>query len=148
MTVSTNGQLCYGVQVKDGEHPWENFDSAGWWLDICGWKPPFELYDEEGNYINGEEPPKEKVREYYEALDKFTEEHPPQVEIVTHCSDGYPMYIVAMPGTFSRNYRGDPVKIENLNVPEGASKFLKDFCEKHNIPTEGDPAWWLSSYWG
>lgn len=44
MGVSTDGQLSYGVVIKeDYELPWENTlhngDIDDWWLDVRGFKP-------------------------------------------------------------------------------------------------------------
>jgi len=154
MGQSTNAQLCYGIAFdEDTEFPWhgEQFDGEieQWWRELLGYKPSFEIYDEDGNYLGGVEPSKEKIKAYYAERDQFDKDHPSlPVEVVSHCSGEYPMYILAVPGTLQIAHRGYPeiVKPENLYVSPGRVDALVAFCNAHGIQVS-PPEWWLSSNW-
>lgn len=88
MSVSTDGQLCYGILCgEDIEFPWDDQQYDGdidlWWATICGF-----LYDQE--YLD------------------FLTNHPLPVELVNYCSAGYPMYILAVPLSGTSARRGYP----------------------------------------
>ena len=67
MGVSTDGQICFGIMFDEGfEFPWnggeDDQDLESWWMEeVCGYKPPFELFTEEGQWIEGMEENKEKM---------------------------------------------------------------------------------------
>lgn len=164
MTVSTNGQICYGVLFEeDYEFPWDaerwDNDIDSWWLyEVCGYTNPFELYDELGNYIDGKEPPKERIDQYFSTRQAFEKEHLLPVRLVNYCSGDYPAYILAVPESCIIASRGYP---EILSRPRGYSDHtailgtedekrsaLLDFCKEHRLEYQSGPAWWLSSYWG
>jgi len=75
MGTTTNGVICYGIQFdEDTEFPWndkeyegENYDGDidRWWLyDVLGFKHSFEIYGDDGNYIDGKEPSTEDYLAY------------------------------------------------------------------------------------
>jgi hypothetical protein len=157
MGVSIDGEISYGIAFpEEFEFPWdEDEESEGdidnWWLDVNGYKPPFELYDEEGGYIGGSRPPQEHFNACYEAERIFLTEHPLPVELVNVCSHEYPIYIVALKGTVITANRGFPQSFDpaSLIVTDEQRNTLIEFCRTHNIDTgDAEPKWYLSSLWG
>ena len=142
MSTSTNGQICYGIAFEqDAEFPWdERGDIEDWWVyDVLGFKHSFELFDDNGNYINGVKPSEERPGEYFDERQEFWKNKPLPVEIVNYCSCDRPVYILAVPGTMFNNYRGDAVQFEPklLRVDTEKKEAFLDFCRKHGIETDG-----------
>src|SRR5437868_783086 len=55
MSVSTDGQIGYGVIFEDGcEFPWGDSDPEQWWRNECGFKSSFPV--ELVNYCSGDYP--------------------------------------------------------------------------------------------
>jgi len=153
MGISTDGQICYGVLVEDKELPWGeeyDWDIEDWWLDMQGYKPPFRLYDEKGEYLDGKEPPRSKIEQYYREQREFIKSHPIPIEEVNYCSAEFPMYILAIPRTCIFAGRGFPEAFNpaDLVVSDEEKQKLVDFCNTYGIEFEGEPQWWLSSFWG
>ena len=149
MGVSTNGIICYGISFEeDFEFPWDD-DWDEWWIKICGYKPLFEMYDEKGEYIAGMKPAQEDRDKYWDHKYKFKKEHPMPVEIVTHCSGDYPMYIIAIPRTVMSASRGYPLEFfpDDLKDTLEDENILLQFCKDHGIEHEEMPKWWLASLW-
>lgn len=155
MTVSTDGQICYGIRFdEDMEFPWESDewdrDFEDWWIyEACGYKNPFELFTAQGEWIRGKKPPEEKIDEYYDARSAFRDSHPLPIELVNYCSGDYPMYILAVPSSCHTAHRGYPENFipSNLSVSNEEMDRLGQFCEKWGLEG-GEQGWWLSSYWG
>ncbi len=169
MGVSTDGQICFGVAFPEGfEFPWdaEQFgdDFETWWREaVCGYKPPFQIYDEHGEYIGGKKPSQSRIDEFIEHRSKFEKQHPVPVKLVNYCSHECPMYIIAVPSSCLENSRGYPEEIQpgNLKVSEADVESLKKFLKEH-VPVKPEdleyvdkrfdktmtPRWYLSSYWG
>ena len=152
MGTSTDAIICFGVSFEeDTEFPWDDnkwSDIDEWWLyEVCGYKDPFEMWDETGNYIDGIEPPEEKQNEYYDTRRAFKEKHPLLIELVPHCHCDNPMYIVAAKGTVLTASRGYPQEVtpEILTVSNETREALINFCKEHGL--EGEPKWWLASDW-
>jgi hypothetical protein len=70
------------------------------------------------------------------------------VDIVSHCSGEYPMYIVAIRGTERTANRGSPEVIDpaSLAVPAEKIEAAKAWCEAHRIEWQ-EPHWLLCSMW-
>lgn len=158
MTTATNGQICFGIRTdEDYEFPWDaekwDGDIEEWWrVEVHGYKPPFELFDEEGMWINGVEQPDGVVREYFKHRRIFDEEHPAiPVELVNDCSNEYHEYIVAVPSTFMVARRGYPKEFNPLDlvVDERQLAAFTEFCVTY-LPdlAISEARWYLSSYWG
>lgn len=82
----------------------------------------------------------EKYSELCAAQKKF-----PGCELVWHCSDDYTMYIVGLKET--KAYRGEPKRIDSLDLPEDAQDTLNSFANLLGVePQTGK--WLLCSYWG
>ena len=165
MGISSDGQICYGIAFdEDYQFPWleeRNTDNGiwkdheDWWLfGVCGYKPPFELYEENGAYLNNIEPSKEQKQEYHQHHCDFRSKHPMPVEILMHCSYSYPMYIIAAIGTLKSNCRGFVTEIKPLEITIVQHNAVVNFCEEYCQPTDGSvfpkmkPAWLLSSIMG
>ncbi len=152
MGTSTNGQICYGIAFEEGyEFPWNTThgDINDWWLSVCGYKPTEELYDSDGNYLDGQEPPREQIERYFDERRAFAEAHPMPVELVNYCSGECAMYVLAVPSSVIIARRGYPEEFDpaQLNVTLLDVDALLQFCKAHNIETS-DPKWFLTSYWG
>lgn len=152
MGQSTNAILCFGISLEEGYEPvWcdTEYDSDidDWWCTVNGYKRPFELYDNQGNYIyvNGIKPSEERIQEYFHHKRIWQKDHPLPIREVVHCSGDYPMYIIAVPGTVVVAHRGYPVEIDNHAVDSEAFINFLSFCYKYNI--YGDVKWWLCSMW-
>jgi hypothetical protein len=156
--VSTDGQICFGIKLEEGvelpwdQDEWEN-DIETWWRDgVCGYKPPFEMFDAAGEWIGGKEWPMEKRKEYYSHRDQFELSMPKlPIELVNYCSANCGMYIIAVPGTVNSCSRGYPQAFGpgDLEATEDQRLLLLEFCRKYEIEIgDEQPKWWLSSYWG
>lgn len=157
MSVSTDGIICYGIFIGESHDlPWFNDKCDGdpeyWWIyEICGYKNPIELYNENGGYINGVAPSQNDSDLYYNSRREFIKEHPIPVEVVFTCCDGCAEFIIAVPGTVMSASRGYPETFnpENLKVTENQRDELINFCKKYlHISEELLPKWYLTSYWG
>lgn len=148
MSQSTDGQICYGVLFEDGyEFPWENNIEDWWWEEICGYKPPFDIYKND-RLIPGVT--EETKRKYYDHMFEFQGNHPIPVELTNYCSDDYPMYILAVKSSILSASRGEPESFnpEELKVTQEETNTLLDFINKYVSKDEFTPKWYLSSYWG
>ena len=159
MTVSTDAQISYGVLIQPDENeeplPWDyeryGGDIEEWWVyEACEYKNPFELFDEDGDWLPGAD--HSLFDQLYDAKMAFLKEHPCPVELVNYCSRPYPLYILAVPGSVFTVSRGFPKRIgeSTVNVfrPSGkAVDELLEFCEDHSFTVKDGPCWWLSSYW-
>lgn len=163
MGVSTDGQISFGISFpEEYTFPWSDDrwggDENEWWIvGVRRYKPPFQLYDESGEYIDGVKPSEEKISEFYRHKRDFKKENPMPVEIVRHCSYDYPMYIIAAPGTHIKNSRGYPeiFEPEKMSVTKKQIDDVIEFCEKYCAPKdkydefpEMKPHWYLTSMWG
>ena len=150
MGVSTDGQICYGIKFdEDFEFPWANDNEAieGWWRKVNGYIPPFQLYDEDGDYVGKTKPATEKIVTYYQAQGQWDAAHPLPIELVNVCSMSSPIYILADASTVVTARRGYPEEI-NPATMFGDRDLLLNFCKKYDIDTDGaEPKWYLSSFW-
>ena len=137
MSISSDGQLCYGIAFEiDYEFPWLNEKWEGeledWWFKgICKYKPLFEIWNNQGEYIDGIKPSEQKIKKYYKNYNKFKKDNPMPVDVVQHCSYNYPMYIIAVPGTYQNNCRGDVTEIKIRDISKKEEQNVIDFCEKY-----------------
>jgi len=167
MGQSTDGHISHGILIEeDTKVPWDserNGDIKEWWSKECGYKEPFVLFGPDGNYDpsvelktvrNGiweEKKPADEtlVGKYFEHRREWDKRHPLPIELVNTCSGEYPIWIIAVPGTVRRAYRGSPVEIDpdEFHWNDHAFAAFLEFCEKYGIVGDG-PKWWLGSYWG
>jgi len=151
MGQSTNAILCHGFSFdEEYEFPWGDGEEEleEWWHEINGYSPPFELFNKDGNWLDGKEAPQEKVNIYFAAQRQFLREHPLPMALVLHCSGDYPMFILATPSSVMEAYRGYPKMLdpEHLQVNIKELRTLERFCEQWELEGDG-PAWWLVSLW-
>ncbi len=150
MGVSTDAKICYGILCEEGhEFPWDYHGEDDWWAAVSGYCVPFELYDADGEYLNGEAPSEEKAKEYYNHRREWDKANSLPFEMVNCCSESCPIFIVAVPDSVTSASRGYPeeVSAENLSVPQEAVVRFQEFMGKHLPDVRGDFAWRLSSYW-
>lgn len=161
MGVSTDGILCYGIDLgaeEEIELPWSKDsrfegDEMEWWRHVTGFVPSFYPFTEKGDYhpeITDSKDP--RIARYFEEVRAWDETHPLPVQVVRHCSDDYVMYILAVPGTECKAWRGYPVVVDfaalsALATPEADANLLS-FCNTYGIPHDGGPRWLLASWWG
>ena len=136
MGISSDGQICYGIEFEDEyEFPWEdeewNQDIEKWWcFGICGYKPLFKIYDENGEHIDKNISPK-KINEYYEQYNNFKKINPMNVDIIQHCTYENSIYIIAVPNTYQYNSRGYAKEIKLREISEKEENHVINFCEKY-----------------
>jgi hypothetical protein len=149
MGVSTDGLLLYGWLLEEYyEFPWGAKDVDDWWREANGYKPPFELFDERGEYIGGRRPAQSRIDEYFDPRYKWDAAHPMPFTVENYCSDDYPMYAIVIKSI--RAYRGSPVEIgaHDLETDKEAVERTKEALSKHGLELEGEPKWWLAPFWG
>ena len=140
MGVSSDGQLHFGIVLKDGDgEPLQD-----------GAAPGFILFDADGDVdldllICSE---MNIPRRNYAALRTARKEYPVAMEIF--CSFDYPMYIlrVNVPEaemTVSRGYHN--AFSELPVIPMAAIEQFKAWCSSHSLEPE-EPKWILSSLYG
>jgi hypothetical protein len=152
MGQSTDGQICFGIKFDEGfEFPWKD-DLEDFWLEkVLGFQRSFQLFDNDGEYIDGIKPPQSVIDKYLQEKSDFEESHPQcPFELVNYCSWECPEYILAIKRTCKSANRGYPDQFDpsTLTVTKEEIESLIDFCHKHEIICESEPAWYLSSYWG
>jgi len=151
MGVSTDGRICFGYCFEDGyEFPWDTVGLDEWWLEVCGFKHSFNLYDATGEYIGGVKPSDEKITAYFKEKMDFQKANPIPIVEVNYCAGECPMYILAVPSSLVFCSRGDPTEIhpEKLTVTEEEKEILQHFCNDYKLKPLGNMKWYLTSYWG
>ena len=164
MTVATDAIICFGIAFEeDTEFPWDDDkydgDMDNWWLEVRGWQPSKQIYNEEGNYIDGVEPPQEDIDRYHHERTRFLEMNPYPVELVRHCHHKEAMYILAVPGRTMSARRGYPKTFtkHDIFVSSGEELNLLSFCQEFGLEYDEAPitvesiglaSWHLASYWG
>lgn len=83
----------------------------------------------------------------YWAAKRATEAACP-IELVSHCSGKYPMYIMAVRGSVKTAKRGYPETLtaDDLTVPPEKVAAAKAWCEAHGIEWQ-EAKWILASMW-
>jgi len=135
--------------MYDGEGNVDLGDIEEWWKSVNGFKPSVEVFDDDGEYINGQEPTDEVMEQWHRERNKWEAHHPLPFELVHHCHGEEPMYILALPGTVFEARRGDPVEVNLPDITGRTQEIeaIRAFCAKHHMEVD-KPSWWLSSYWG
>ena len=137
MSISSDGQICFGIAFEEGfEFPWDDTEDYGdkkefeeWYAEQHGW---------------------DKSKHQYAW--QWEKDNPIPFELVWHCGYDYPMFILAIKGTYIRASRGyieelDLLELVSVVTDEKVSQ-LKQFCEKHGIKISREPKWYLSSMYG
>jgi hypothetical protein len=139
MGISSDGILVFGIDLGE--------ETPGFL-----YKDEDTEFDEFGEFLLHEagEPrwDHEDYNVYKARLQRVQEEV--GVELVMHCSYDYPMYILAVPGTYRSANRGYAVPIAKddilMNQLVGIDK-LRAFCNKYGIDWV-EPQWLLCSMYG
>lgn len=129
MGVSTDGLLWYGVDLGNDE---DEFNEKIRRI-IYGPDEEDDDYDDGNNELYGD------GREW------MTEHGLTGVEFVTHCSNDYEMFGLAVAGTLTTARRGYPVSIDALPTPDDTN--LRAALEVLGLEP-GRVGWLLASYWG
>ncbi|MCH9664674.1 MAG: hypothetical protein K0U41_02370 [Gammaproteobacteria bacterium] len=133
MGTTTKAILCWGVNLGEELPAWaEDFSFEEWILEESGF--PEWTKDSSDNY--------------FEERNKILEEYP--VTLVKHCCEGYPMYILAVPGTVITANRGYPEEIHPDTMPSVSAKQRMDlinWSKEHGVTLPDEPKWLLCSYW-
>lgn len=135
MGQSTDALIAFGVDHgEDANFPWGD-DIEVWWAKRNGIEEPTSPYEEN----------KEAYRVYWREKHESMKTCP--VELVRHCSQECPMWILAVPGTLRRANRGYPQNIGSSHmVDEDKRVAFVRFCNEHKISLEGI-GWLLFSDW-
>lgn len=156
MSISTDGEICYGALLDDEiELPWdgEEFDGEidSWWIHFLGFEPSVEIYDRHGDFADGIG--RSEIDKYDRELKSFRQKNPLPIACVNACSGDYPLWIIAIPDSVMTAWRGypkvfDPAELAECPTAEWAEIIL-NFCSNVGILSpEEKPKWYLSSYWG
>ena len=153
MSVSNNAKIFYGITFEEYyEFPWDGYeDIEDWWIyGVNGFRHSFELYDSDGNYLNGLKPSGEEIRRYFDEKISFSKAHPIPVKLVNYCSDNVPMYALDVPGTVITAYRGYPevIDLSSFIVDNEKVNAMLKFCNDQGIELNRGLSWILSSYCG
>lgn len=127
MGVSTDAILCYGfsLDTEEGELPvflsgdieFDNFVAQLY--DLSMPSCPHKSGDKEW-------------REYFEKKSELMKQV--GIDIVRHCSDGYPMYILAIKESVKTARRGQTVELaQSVSVNTEWREKLMAFCKKANL---------------
>ena len=152
MGSDASATICFGILFDEyHEFPWGERDAEEWWIDeIHGYKPPFEIYDKQGGYLDGKKPTSKQVDEYYEHRRAFKEKFPLPIDFVYSGSDESSSPILAVPSSVIRTGWDDPKEFSDQNFAsvsaEDIQKF-KFFCEKY-LDLTLELKWYLSAYYG
>jgi hypothetical protein len=151
MGETVSGQIAYGVLFEEGyEFPWEGEENDGlenWWVRENGFKPSKELYDDQGEWLDGVEASDEDVDAYHEEKSLFLAAHLLPVEFLNTCDSNNPIYMLAVPSTTMEASRGNPKEFrpEELVFTKPEGEALLDFCSKYGLTFESGPGWFLTS---
>lgn len=85
--------------------------------------------------------------ELYRAFYGYLDRHKGTIEIVSHCSNEYPMFIVGVRVSKLRASRGSPRRLETFSVGPDWVELVEDFVKRHQLKTVGEIGWWLASDW-
>ncbi len=159
MGMSLTVKVCCGVNMgteEDWEPPWDacNEDITDWWRKVNGYKPPFQLWDENGNYVEGKT--EADYTPYSEHERQWDKQHPCPIEVVHYGVESYTGYIFTIPGTTNSEYYDVlPLNIDEMHPDKiGTLKAAHDFSAamtKHSLwPKAGSPVvtWLASASWG
>ena len=148
MGQSTNAILCYGFSLTE-----DDSEQLPWLLDESGDQMDFSDFLAKKADLNM--PPVPWVQDgnndpWYDYWRMKREiEDKVGVTLVMHCSDEYPMYILAIKDSVHVAIRGTP-ELLGQSIPlarvQGWEKLLSDFCGDAGIPFV-QPQWMLCSMW-
>lgn len=143
--------ICFGVHIEDASNlPWNKYfdgDAEDWWRAEIGYKPPFELYADDGSLIPGKSDDDKTA--YWKHCYEFNKANPMPVAIVHGGWSDEPDVIIAVNGSGNTTFYGNVDEIDLSMFQEDMaekSAFLKEFCAKHGIELNKEPAWLVTSH--
>lgn len=134
MGVSTDGILVFGFEIgEEGDEPDFLAEHNGDFEEFLHSVSGLPRWGEPGHS--------------FAAFREFEKGFP--IELVSHCSYEYPMYILAVNGTKKKASRGYPEVIspEELIISDEKIEAFKKFCDDYGIEWQ-EPKWLLCSMWG
>ncbi len=150
MGTSTYAILCYGFRIKDksGDEAEIAIDWLGEENDFGGFLAKLKGI-ESLNPIDNERYEKDteyqkRCQEYWNKKDELEKQS--EIELVTHCENEYPMYILAVRASVKKANHGEPIELDQsiAALAEWREK-LHAFCEQAKIPFE-EPRFILCTY--
>lgn len=153
MGVSTNGILTYGYDLGGPEH-WflegieyeELQGTVPWWP-----KATDEEEEEEEGFADAVVKALCPVFGFEVPKWSWMVEQKLPVQVITHCSLDYPMYILSAGLTTHTSYQGRArlLNMASLAVQEEWAKNLQKALDALDIkPIQQEPGWILASLWG
>jgi len=162
MSQTASATISYGFWFKYAyDLPWmadglgnDYGDYEKWWKDQLSYESPFELFNEDGNWINGEGPAQERIDDYYTHRREWEKAHPMPFEVVrTGDYSGECNVIIAVPEAgMGADWNG----AESFNpqdlfaLDEEAVVELQTFYEAYlkDLPDhDSTMRWYLSARW-
>lgn len=143
MGISTNAILAYGFDLGE-ELPDSLMTADQDYFNFDEWHRAVMFSEPEPDYDTQYEDWKAWDARAQTALRAYP------VDIITHCSDSYPMYFLCIRGTNVTAYRGDSTPIDKgFVVPDVDEKLaaIEAFCKEHGIEPQSI-GWHLFSYYG
>ena len=146
MGQSTDAKIAFGVDFgEEAEFPWGDYEVVEWWREYNLFVNP----ETTPNWSDEQSPEREaQVTAYFDSQRAWDAANPLPVDVISHCSGDYPLWILAVPGTHISANRGYPVELDPNNFARNPNTTdFRAFCEKHNIELSKEPAWLLFSMW-
>lgn len=149
--------LCFGIRLDNEEsQPWDDDlafdgDEQGWWRIAQGFKPVNESpFDEDGEYKPGFSSEDPRTKAWSAELWEWDKAHPFPFDLQMIGEADSPSYILCVRDQVKMAEWDECVQITPYDLKPLAveSSELRAFCEKHGVLTDGDPAWWLTSFYG
>ena len=146
---NASAEIRYGFRTEEGtEFPWGE-DLEDWWRETNGYKAPFELYDDNGEYIGGKEPAQSKIDAYYDHRFAWEKENQLPVELYFTGPCDYSITFLGVPNVGKSVDWGDFERlfIEDLAAPPGERE-LKQFLDKYEVPYLPEAGWYMMASYG
>lgn len=151
MGMDAKCDIAYGFVVEEGELPWRckeyDYDIDDWWRETQGYKPPFQLFDDEGNWLPGMEAEKAKQDEYYAHRHNWDDANPCPIGVITG-SEGEEDAIITCAEIddigFDWDYGVQPVDPKSFEISfeqAAAIEKVRELLESLEIEIKQGPGW-------
>lgn len=150
MGMNARAEIACGYPcAEDAGLPWGD-DIEQWWREINGYKAPFELYDETGNWLNGKKPEKKVIDEYYNHRREWEKQNPLPVELCFTGSHDYSLAFLAVPGERQSVDWGEFLDLSETLVTPDSKKIgaLEKFVSEHDIKVDRPLGWHMFAFYG
>lgn len=145
------------MKLQRDDQPWDAVSGpmsglSNWWQTVknCPLECPYDG-DSRTGYKAGYSEGDPRVNEYWAAMREWEKENPMPFSIKQHGSCEEPDDFIAVTGVGVSGDWNSPEPVDMHNIEDGVRERginLKAFCEEQGIKFEGNPAWWLLSYYG